>query len=48
MFFSTGWASTVLLFAMFFFFAGKGKNSKFAEELKSRVSHEDEVLEAVL
>lgn len=31
-----------------FFFAGKGKNNKFAEELKSRVSHEDEVLEAVL
>jgi hypothetical protein len=31
-----------------FFFAGKGKNDKFAEELKSRVSHEDEVLEAVL
>jgi hypothetical protein len=50
MFFSTGWANTVLLFARFFFifFAGKGKNNKFAEELKSRVSHEDEVLEAVL
>jgi hypothetical protein len=48
MFFSTGWASTVLLFAQFFFFAGEGKNNKFAEELKSRVSHEDEVLEAVL
>jgi hypothetical protein len=31
-----------------FFFAGKGKNNKFAEELKSRVSHEDEVFEAVL
>jgi hypothetical protein len=48
MFFSTGWASTVLLFARFFFLAGKGKNNKFAEELKSRVSHEDEVSEAVL
>ncbi len=47
MFFSTGWASTVL-FARGVFFAGKGKNNKFAEELKSRVSHEDEVLEAVL
>ncbi len=31
-----------------FVFAGKGKNNKFAEELNSRLSHEDEVLEAVL
>jgi len=31
-----------------FLFAGKGKNNKFAEELKSRLSHEDEVLEPVL
>ncbi len=28
--------------------AGKGKNNEFAEELKSRLSHEDDVLEPVL